>query len=492
MLWSVFFVTIFFIALFFFIDFVDEMSRVGRNGYTMAAAALAALLEQPGHVYEELFPIAVLIGTIYSMARLAQSSEFTILRTAGLGAAAVERLGLLGVIRPAVRRAHLSLGEYVTPHSEQAAGFLKARFGMGLAIGRTGAWLKERRTDPDGERSITVNVRGVGKNGELDRRAHLRDKSERPRSAQPGRPTRHRAAHPLEPPRVDAAGRHRKRTGSGARPPASRASNRKKCRRWLGHHTGLEHVRSPPRPVGPARSAADDLLPLHDGAFDAGRWADSRVPVLEAPLLLSPLAALVMVALRPCLRLPACARGRRQRQGVRRHHAGHQLRPVNNVVGHLGLLHEVDALDRRLGAERGVPVDADAGACCWPATRRPGGGGWNPVGHGARDPAWATPFEAIGAHVRTARTREAVVRLSFLELMQPALADAGAGTGRPGGCSRIDVVPVVPGRRRPCAARRAGAAGARLREGAPRHRLDAAWRAGRDAARHRGRWPTPR
>ena len=33
-LWSVFFVTIFFIALFFFIDFVDEMSRVGRNGYT--------------------------------------------------------------------------------------------------------------------------------------------------------------------------------------------------------------------------------------------------------------------------------------------------------------------------------------------------------------------------------------------------------------------------------------------------------------------------
>jgi lipopolysaccharide export system permease protein len=40
----------------------------------------------PGHLYD-LFPIAVLIGTIYSMARLAQSSEFTILRTAGLGQA---------------------------------------------------------------------------------------------------------------------------------------------------------------------------------------------------------------------------------------------------------------------------------------------------------------------------------------------------------------------------------------------------------------------
>jgi lipopolysaccharide export system permease protein len=163
-LWSVFFVTVFFIALFFFIDFVDEMSRVGRNGYTMAAAALATLLEQPGHVYE-LFPIAVLIGTIYSMARLASSSEFTILRTAGLGPG--RALSLLGVIGLLFGLLTFSLGEYVTPHSEQAAGFLKARFGMGLAIGRTGAWLKERRTDPEGERSITVNVRGVGKNGEL-------------------------------------------------------------------------------------------------------------------------------------------------------------------------------------------------------------------------------------------------------------------------------------------------------------------------------------
>ncbi|MET0383878.1 MAG: LPS export ABC transporter permease LptG [Burkholderiaceae bacterium] len=162
--WSVFFVTIAFVALFFFIDFVDEMSRVGRNGYTPGAAALATLLEQPGHVYE-LFPIAVLIGTIYSMARLAQSSEFTILRTAGLGPS--RALSLLGVIGLLFALLTFCLGEYVTPRSEQAAAFLKARFGMGLAIGRTGAWLKEHRQDPDGERGVTVNVRGVGKDGEL-------------------------------------------------------------------------------------------------------------------------------------------------------------------------------------------------------------------------------------------------------------------------------------------------------------------------------------
>jgi lipopolysaccharide export system permease protein len=162
--WSVFFVTIALMTLFFFIDFVDEAGRVGRNGYPLWAAALSALLEQPGHVYE-LFPIAVLIGTIYSMARLAQSSEFTILRTAGLGPS--RALSLLGVIGLLFAALTFGMGEYVTPHSEQAAAFLKARFGMGLAIGRTGAWLKEKREDADGEKSITVNVRGVGRDGEL-------------------------------------------------------------------------------------------------------------------------------------------------------------------------------------------------------------------------------------------------------------------------------------------------------------------------------------
>ena len=65
------------------------------------------------------------------------------------------------------------------------------------------------------------------------------------------------------------------------------------------------------------------------------------------------------------------------------------------------------------------------------------------LAHGARDPAWAAPFEAIAARVRT-RAPEAAVRLAFLELMQPPLADVGvelAGLG----CTRVDVVPVFLG-----------------------------------------------
>ncbi len=163
--WSVFFVAVAFIALFFFNDFVDEVGRVGRNGYPMVAAALAALLQQPGHVYE-LAPISVLIGTIYSMARLAQSSEFTILRTGGLGPG--RALALLATIGALFAVLTFLVGEYLAPYSEQKVALLKGRFGLASSLGRTGAWLKEHRQTADGPRSITVNVRGVGKDGQLD------------------------------------------------------------------------------------------------------------------------------------------------------------------------------------------------------------------------------------------------------------------------------------------------------------------------------------
>ena len=60
--WSVFFVAVAFMSLFFFIDFVDELRDVGSRGYSAAHAAAYSLLHAPAHLYE-LMPIAVLIGT---------------------------------------------------------------------------------------------------------------------------------------------------------------------------------------------------------------------------------------------------------------------------------------------------------------------------------------------------------------------------------------------------------------------------------------------
>ena len=168
--WSVVFVAVAFLSLFFFIDFVDELDSVGRNGYTLGHAALRTLLAVPGHFYE-LFPIAVLIGTIYAMARLAQSSEFTILRTAGLGPGrALALLALPGLIFAVLT---FVVGDYVAPYTEREAVALKAGVRGGLQLGSGGAWLKERRTAPggsvdkDGERNISVNVSAAAGNGSL-------------------------------------------------------------------------------------------------------------------------------------------------------------------------------------------------------------------------------------------------------------------------------------------------------------------------------------
>ena len=63
--------------------------------------------------------------------------------------------------------------------------------------------------------------------------------------------------------------------------------------------------------------------------------------------------------------------------------------------------------------------------------------------HGARDPRWALPFEAVAMRVRQ-RAPHAHVRLSYLEFMTPTLTDAGAELAH-AGCSGVTVVPLFLG-----------------------------------------------
>ena len=63
--------------------------------------------------------------------------------------------------------------------------------------------------------------------------------------------------------------------------------------------------------------------------------------------------------------------------------------------------------------------------------------------HGARDPRWAQPFEAVAQRVRQ-RHANARVRLAYLEFMSPSLAEAAAALVVEG-CSRIDVLPLFLG-----------------------------------------------
>lgn len=63
--------------------------------------------------------------------------------------------------------------------------------------------------------------------------------------------------------------------------------------------------------------------------------------------------------------------------------------------------------------------------------------------HGARDPRWAGPFEAVATQVRSERA-DVPVALAFLEFMSPTLAEAGAALAEAGARS-VAVLPLFLG-----------------------------------------------
>ena len=152
---SVMFVSLAFLSLFLFIDLVDALSDMAKLGGSIGLAALASVLDIPGHFYE-LAPIMVLIGTIYTLSRLAQSSEFTILRTSGLGPwRALRLLATLGLAFAALT---FLVGDYLAPYSENKGVDVRAAMRGSLNHGRAGVWIKDRQNTPDGERAYSINI----------------------------------------------------------------------------------------------------------------------------------------------------------------------------------------------------------------------------------------------------------------------------------------------------------------------------------------------
>ena len=71
------------IALFSFFDFIQEINDLGKGGYGLMQVINYVLLSIPGHIYE-IIPLAVLIGSMYTVGELSQNSEFTVMRSSGL------------------------------------------------------------------------------------------------------------------------------------------------------------------------------------------------------------------------------------------------------------------------------------------------------------------------------------------------------------------------------------------------------------------------
>lgn len=130
------------VLLFSFFDLVEEMKDLGRGGYRLQNIALHLLLRTPTHIYE-VFPIAALIGTLFALAQLVASSEYTVIRTSGVSLLRLNgSLASIGLILAATT---FVFGEFIGPPAEQFAQRLRSLAIAGIVAQefRSGLWVKD-------------------------------------------------------------------------------------------------------------------------------------------------------------------------------------------------------------------------------------------------------------------------------------------------------------------------------------------------------------
>lgn len=131
-----------FLALFAFFDLIHEMEDVGKGAYQFRHAVGFVTLTLPGRVYE-IFPVAVLIGSLYALTFLARHSEITVLRASGLSTGELLlTLAKVGVVFVALT---FVFGEFIAPPAERAAQQLRLTAMSKLVAQefRSGLWVKD-------------------------------------------------------------------------------------------------------------------------------------------------------------------------------------------------------------------------------------------------------------------------------------------------------------------------------------------------------------
>lgn len=128
-------------SLLAFVDFVSEIGDVGKAEYTVLNAATYVLLSLPKRLYE-LFPTAVLLGTLLGLGTLASNSELIVFRASGISILRIVRsvlqAGLLVVVLVAL------IGEFIVPSSERQAQSIRAiALKQNISLGQHGFWAKD-------------------------------------------------------------------------------------------------------------------------------------------------------------------------------------------------------------------------------------------------------------------------------------------------------------------------------------------------------------
>jgi lipopolysaccharide export system permease protein len=148
------------LLLFAFFDLIDEMKDLGRGAYRMTDMLLHVVLSVPNHVYE-VFPIAALIGTLFALAQLVSTTEYTVIRASGVSLWKLNAtLVSVGVLFAALT---FAFGEFIGPPAEQLAQRMRSLAIAGIVAQefRSGLWIKDGRN--------FVNVGEVTPKAELRR-----------------------------------------------------------------------------------------------------------------------------------------------------------------------------------------------------------------------------------------------------------------------------------------------------------------------------------
>lgn len=121
--------------------FIGELDDVGKGSYGLSSAMIYVLLRMPGSAYE-LFPPAVLLGSLLGLGALATHSEITVMRSAGISIPQIARsVALIGLI---LMLLVVLIGEFLMPDAERQAHEIRtaALTDRVSLSSRTGYWAK--------------------------------------------------------------------------------------------------------------------------------------------------------------------------------------------------------------------------------------------------------------------------------------------------------------------------------------------------------------
>lgn len=144
------------LALFALFDLIKELGDLGKANYGLGVVLVYVTLSQPAHI-AIIFPVAVLMGTIFAVARLSSQSELAVMRTSGLSLTRLAGFAMgVGMLFSTVM---FLFGEFVAPVAEEAAKRVRLAATSNVVAQqfRSGFWVKDDRSFVNIQ-SVTVDT----------------------------------------------------------------------------------------------------------------------------------------------------------------------------------------------------------------------------------------------------------------------------------------------------------------------------------------------